>query len=77
MQIDENYQLKNDTFYIEVRYACTTSCLLKQNTSIFRLKERGKKLPAIDYAYSLGQYLSNVNRMSTLTILDLKISWMV
>ena len=36
------------------------------------MREKGNKLPAIDYAYSLGQYLSNVNQMSTLTILDLK-----
>ena len=60
MQIDENYQVKNDRLYIEVRYARATSCLLKQNTSILRLREKGKKLPTIDYAYSLGQYLSTV-----------------
>ena len=58
---------KLDRLYIEARYARDTTFLLPKSSSIFRLKEKYKKLALETYRPNLKVYLSKVSSSSFTT----------
>ena len=58
---------KLDRLYIEVRYARDTTLSLPKSSSIFRLKEKYKKLAVETYRLNLKVYLSKVSSSSFTT----------
>ena len=61
---------KLDRLYIEARYARDTTFLLPKSSSIFRLKEKYKKLAVETYRLNLKVYLSKVSSSSFTTCED-------
>ena len=61
---------KLDRLYLEIRYARDTTLSLPKSSSLFRLKEKYKKLALETYRLNLKVYLSKVSSASFTTLDD-------